>query len=280
MTTIDEALGEFSEDAVTAKLLRGIYGVIPYSPKFPHYNGVSDAVIALDPGASAGTIDRAIGLAGDSEQLSDLIWMSQLLDKGDAGYAIATGLFSAYKLWQGKGLEALENDNQQRNDAVLKGLGMAYMAHRAYSGSVGEKVAGFRASSGGQALAMYYAAVEVALPFADNAALASGTLVSDLYTNHGAKQFSRLATMASGHDLGGAKEMLVGITEPVGKVVNLAKGYIDPVAAAAKPFLPTAVSGGDKLAGLVASGADMLPVYRLLGARLAAESAARAAVTG
>jgi hypothetical protein len=33
------------------------------------------------------------------------------------------------------------------------------------------------------------------------------------------------------------------------------------------------MDGADKVAGVVASGADVLPVYRLLGARLAAEGA-------
>lgn len=51
-----------------------------------------------------------------------------------------------------------------------------------------------------------------------------------------------------------------------------------PVADAAAPYVPGVMNASDKIAGVVAGAADVMPVYRLLGARLAAESAARRAL--
>lgn len=283
MTTVDETLGQFPADAITNKVLRSIYKVVPYSPNFGHYSSIDDAVRALDLTASDATIARARAIAGDSEQVADLMWMANLLDAGDKGYAIATGLWSAVKLFRGGGMGALETDTQQRNDAVLKGLGLAYMLHKAFPGGVQAKVDGLRKTPAGQALAVYYATVEIALPFADNATLAGGQVVGNLYQKHGAAQLNKLTALAGQHDLGGTRETLEAITEPVSKVVDLARGYIRPVADAAAPYLPStqgAADGADRLAGIVANAADVLPVYRVLGARMAAEHAARQALQG
>ena len=278
MTTIDEALQEFSSDALTCKMLRSVYKVVPYSPELPHFSTVDDAMRSIRADASESDLVRARDIAANTEDLADILWMARLLDAGDKGYTILTGLWSAVKLFQGKGSDALETDGQQRNDAVLKALGISYMVHKAYPGSLTEKAASFRDSPTGQAIAVYYGAVEVALPFADNAAVTGSSFLTDLFAKAGGAQANRLASMAGGHSVEGAQAMLTTLTEPLQRVVAHTAKYTKPIAEAAGPYVPGLMSGADKIAGVVAGAADVMPVYRLLGARLAAESAASRAL--
>ncbi len=282
MTTVDEALQEFQSSALTCKMLRSVYKVVPYSPELPHFSSVDDATRMLKADASDADMARARDIAHNTEELADLLWMARLLDAGDKGYTILTGLWSAVKMFRAADntgrVDALDTDNQQRNDAILKALGISYMVHKAYPGGLTEKAAGFRDSQTGQAIAVYYGAIEVALPFADNAAVSGSSFLTDLFGSGGSSQANRLASMAGGRSIEGAQAMLGTLTEPLQRVVSHATKYTKPIADAAGPYVPGLMSGADKVAGVVAGAADVMPVYRLLGARLAAESAARRAL--
>jgi len=271
---VNTALSEFSDSDYTPKLVDAIYKVLPYAPQYAHYASVDDAVLALHPGATSLDIERVRATAASDENIADVIWMAKLLDTGDSGYMIYTGVRSAVNFFFGDKSRGLETDDQQRNDAVLKALGLAYMIYKAYPGTLSEKANLFRTNPAGQSLAMYYGSIEVALPFADNALLKGGNILGDFFNKDGGEQMSRLSQLAGGgHEVSEAAGMLSTIAEPLKKVVDHASNYIEPVAASAKQYLPSVVGGADKVAGLVASGADILPVYRLLGARLAAEAA-------
>jgi hypothetical protein len=277
MSRVEQALAEFKDGAVTLKLLRALYGAIPGSPAFQPLVSMEEIVRAIEPSANVGQISVARNFADTTEAYHDTLWMANLMDSGDKCYAVMTGLSAAWKLLRGQGAASFENDTQQRNDAVLKGLGIAYMIYKAYPGSLTEKAAAFRSSAAGQAIAIYYGAVEVALPFADNAVtLGSGGLSSMLNTQAGA-QAQRLAQMAQGHEVGHAQEMLGQVTSQLQAVTAQAANYIQPMTQALAPYLPGATTIGnttDKAAGAIAAGADILPVYRYLAARLVAESAA------
>lgn len=279
--TVGESLAEFQPESMTSKLLSGVLRVLPYSPEFPHYYSVADAVRQIDPNAGQDVIARAEA-AANSDEIRDILWMAKVMDIGDSGYAVFTGVQSAVKFFFGDRSQALETDNQQRNDAVLKALGIAYMVYKAYPGSLTEKAVAFRNSPNGQAIALYYGSIEVALPFADNAMLSGGKIVGDMYEKVGAEQVKRLTQMAgSAHgDVGEATGMLANISGGLSKVVDHASNHIRPVADAARPFVPKVAGGADVVAGVVANAADVLPSYRLLGARLAAEAAALRALKG
>ena len=279
MSRVEQALAEFPADAITSKLLRSLYGTVPYSPAFEAWGSVDDAVRAVKPGASASDLQRARDIANNSDEIGDVLWMGRIMDTGDRGFAVVSGLFTAWKLFKGQGVEALETDPQQRNDAVLKALGIAYLVYKAYPGSLTEKARAFRESPTGQALAVYYGAVEVALPFADNAAQMGKDGLTGLLQSQGGAQAARLSELAQGKDLGKAREMLTEVTGQLQRVAGHTSAYIQPVTAAIGPYLPGAMGMADKAAGAIASAADVLPVYSLLAARLAAESAARRAVT-
>ncbi|MEN0062034.1 MAG: hypothetical protein AAGA48_07755 [Myxococcota bacterium] len=275
MSRIHEALNEFNQESVTWKMLQAIYSTIPYSPTFDFWSSVDDATRELAPNATEEQLQLARQIGEGNKQVGNIIWMASLLDAGDKGYAVITGLATAFKLFSGKGVEALETDDQQRNDAVLKALGVSYMVYNAYPGTLAERAEAFRKSPTGQALSIYYGTVEVALPFADNVAFASGSALSNLLSSEGQAQFGRLTQMAGsgGQDLQGAAQMLAQLTEQFQRVATHTAGYVKPVAESIGPHLPNAMNAADKAAGVIANAADVMPVYRLLGGRLAAESA-------
>jgi len=267
---LNNALMEYKSDDYTVRLLGAVYSVLPGAPDWSYYSSLAQAVNAFD--VPADQARRAQEIAG-TEPIQDVIWMSRLMDKGDSGYAIYTGVRSALNRFFGDGSRGIETDDQQRNDAVLKALGIGYMAWKAFDGTIPERAAAFKATSAGQALLWYYGAIEVALPFADNALLKGGDIMANLFDDLGAEQVDRLAGLAGGKDLGGVQEMLTSLSGSLRGAVDAAAPHIEPVAGAARKYVPGVMGSADKVAGLVATGADVLPVYRLLGARLAAEAA-------
>ena len=273
--TVNQALAEFKPDDYSVRLVQAVLAAVPGAPEYTHYTTVADAVAAIAPGSMAEQLaaGEALGNAQDP-QLHEVLWMGRVLDTGDSGYAIYTGVRSALNFFFGDKSIGLENDVQQRNDAVLKAFGLSYMVWHAYPGSVAEKAETFKHSPAGQTLAAYYGAVEVALPFADNALVAGGSFLHSLFTEIGPAQLARLGSMAGGKSLDGAKQMLESVMQPLERVSAAAAPYVSPIAEGAKKYVPGALAGADKVAGVVASGSDVLPVYRLLSARLAAESAA------
>lgn len=276
--TIDGVLGEYKPEDYSVRILEVILKAIPGAPAYTHYRSVEDAVRALNPNASAAQLSEARALANDRD-LKNVLWMGSTLDTVDNGYAVFTGLKSAWNMFfGGGGSAALDNDDQQRNDAMIKALGIAYMVYNAYPGTLAEKVTAFKDSPAGRTIAIYYGAAEVALPFADNALVGGGSFISTSWDKYGAGQVSKLGGMMAGRSLDEAKNTLAGIIQPLEQVASTASKYVQPIAQTAKQYIPSAIAGADKVAGVVASGTDMLPVYKLLSARLAAESAARRAL--
>lgn len=275
--TIDSVLGEYKADDYSVRLLETILKIVPGAPAYAHYRTVEDAVRALKPNATAADFAEARAVANDRD-LKNVLWMAGLMDTGDQAYGVYTGIRSAISFFFGDRSQALETDNQQRNDAILKAFGLAYMVYNAYPGTMAEKVNAFRGSEAGQTLAVYYGAADIALPFADNVLTSGGNFIGDMIAKGGAAQTARLTSMAGGQSLDGAKNMLDSIIQPLENVAKLTSQYVKPIAEGAKQYVPSAMAATDKVAGVVATGADVLPVYRLLGARLAAESAARRAL--
>ncbi len=272
---IDQLLGEFAEDDYTPRLCRGIFRVVPFAPPLPHYGSLVEALKILRPEAKRRALDRARELTG-TEPLQRALWMAGALDTADTGISLYSGLSSAVKLYrarEGERLDALETDTQQAADAVLKGLGLAFIAYHMFPGSPAERAAAFQESETGRALMLYYAAVEVGLPFADNALLGGGQLLSSLYERYGADKIAELSGVTSEEEAQQAAGMLQQLMAPLEKLVSMAGKYLKPVAEAAVSNLPGALDVADKVAGVAATGADAMPVYRYLGARLVAEQA-------
>lgn len=265
-------LQEFSPTDKTPRLVATIFSAIPGAPEMPPYPALPSVVAAL--GGGEADVARATAQL-DTEELQDLLWMSGIIDTGDRGYAVLTGLSSAMKMFFGSGpkVEALETDVQQRNDAVLKGLALAYMAWKLSPGGLGDRARAFTELPAGRALLTYYAAVEVALPFADNALLGGGTWFADTINKYGPEQMKRLSSMLGGKATDGVMGAVGSLTQPIESALANVRPHVSKIATTAKDYLPGAFNAADKAAGVLAGVADVMPVYRYLGARLAAEGA-------
>jgi hypothetical protein len=280
MSRVDKVLAQYPESAVTSRLLKALYAAVPGSPVYNPSWTLENFVRAQNPGATDAQIAKAREIADTDPTIGDLLWMGGLMDKGDKGIALVGGMMSAWKMFSGQGANAaMEMDPQQRNDAVLKAIGLAYLTFKAFPGSMPEKAAMLQQSDAGKHLVMYYGSIEVALPFADNLLQAGAEGFTNMISSQAGAQQQRLAALAAGHDLGQVSQMLTAVTGQLSSAVDVAKQYVTPVTQQIGPFLPGAVNAADKAAGVIATAADLLDVYTILAARLAAECAARRALT-
>lgn len=278
---LNARIGEFTADDYTVKLVGAVCAVVPFAPDLPAYSSLEAHLLAREPKAKKSQLDRAKELAA-ADGAQRALWVANALDTADGGIAVFSGLSTAVNLYRnqtGQRLDALETDPQQAADAVLKGLGLAYLIWKLFPGGPTEKVAAFRALPSGQALIFYYAAVELGLPFADNALTGGGSLLSSLYAKYGPDQTSKFSAIAGAEAAQGATAVMGELLGPVDSMVKMASGSLGAIADAATAYLPGALNVGDKLAGVVASAADALPVYRYLGARVVAEAVAHQALT-
>lgn len=268
---VDTALAGFADGDYSVRISQAVLSVVPFAPKPLPYHSVAQAVPLLFPQGTAHTAQRAQVIASGDGVRAALAAVGAV-DTADAGIAAFSGAKSIWGLVTGQGLASLETDTQQGVDAALKLLAMAYFIYRLYPGSPIERIQMFHTTPAGQAMTIFYAAVDVALPFADNAVSGGAGLLSRVMDRHGNAAASKLASLAGGEVAGQAQGMLGSLLAPVEGIVSSVRPFAGRVADAARQYLPSALDIADKAAGVVASGADALPIYRYLGARAAAEA--------
>jgi hypothetical protein len=280
MSRVDTILGAYPDSAPSTKVLKLVFSTIPGSPPYDASWRVEHFVRALNPGATDAQVARAKELAETDRTIGEILWMGKTLDSADKGIAVMGGLMNAFKFLSGKGAgSALETDPQQAADAAIKALGVAYMAAKAFPGTVQERAAQVQQSVAGRALIWYYAAMEVGLPFADNLAQWGADGFNRLVGGRLGEQQARLAGMAPGVDLGEAAGLVSQLSGQLQTVASTASQYVQPLTQQVSQYLPGAANFADKAAGGVATMVDLLDVYTVLSARLAAETAARRALT-
>ncbi len=270
MNPIDEALGQYAADDYTVRLCNVIYGSIPFAPRQASYRNLQEAIAALYPAATPQVASRVYQLAG-REEVGKALWMASALDTGDTGIAIYSGVKSAIGYFFGDKKNAFETDTQQGVDSALKFLGIAYMATKLFPGSIGERVGAYHSTPAGQGISFYFASIEVALPFADNLATGGTAFVKSLLDKYGSSAAGKLGP-AGASAAAEAQEAVGALLGPVQGVVSQVGPHSQTIADKVKDYLPGIANATDKIAGAVATAADALPVYRYLGARLAAES--------
>jgi tellurite resistance protein len=269
-TPVDEALREFKPDDYTVKLCNALFGVLPVEVKQERFDSLAQAMDVFAPGAKNDARRKAQELA-TSEGVATGLKVVNAIDMGDTGIAAFSGLKSVFGLLTGQGTNALETDAQQGVDAVLKLLALAYFVHSVYPGELTDKVKLFYGTPSGKALLVYYAAVEVGMPFADNALVAGGSFVSDLFGKYGPSAAEKLGGLLPAGGVAAAQGMMGSLMAPIEGVVQKVSPHARTAATAVSGFLPTAMSVLDKAAGAAATAIDAMPVYRYLGARVLAE---------
>lgn len=276
--SIDGVLGDYKETNLSVRLVGTILKVIPGAPVYVHYHTVEDAVREINPAATQAQFDKARDLSNDP-RIKKILWMGRLIDGADRSFVVTTGIRSGWNFFFGDKSKGLENDKEQAWDATVKMLGISYMLWHAYPGTVVEKAVAFKSSPAGQTIATYYGVADIALPFSDNALSSGGNFIGSLWSKYGDGQSERLAGMlGGGESLTGPMKMLQMIIQPVEAITVRVGPQLANIVASVKQYIPGIMSTTDKVAGVAASTVDMLDVYRLLSARLAAESAARGAL--
>ncbi|MDP2311500.1 MAG: hypothetical protein Q8P41_01230 [Pseudomonadota bacterium] len=268
--TLDSALDAFTEDDATVRLLWALFGAIPGAPPVSFYRSLDEARMLVFPELDDAAMVRAHALAAQPSTQKALT-VADAIDTGDVGISVFTGVRSALTFFFGDRAKALDTDAQQGADAALKMVAIAWMAHTLIPGPVTEKVARLRALPSGEALLTYYAAVELALPFTDDILTGTGGLLSRLLERYGPATKARLDSAMGAGAEALANGMVSELVGPVDDMARSLSAHAQTIAAAAQQWLPPAIATAGTVAGAVATAADALPIYRLLGARLAAE---------
>ncbi|MCU0655993.1 MAG: hypothetical protein MUF64_12270 [Polyangiaceae bacterium] len=268
---INTTLAEYKPEDYTVRMCDALFGVVPFAGPVLPYNSVEGAIQQLYPQASPQVLQRALEIAR-GEGMQGALKAADMIDKADAGIAMFSGVKGAFNLFFGDRSQALETDTQQGVDAALKLLGIGYMISKMYPGTIQEKVQTFYTTPAGKHLIVYYTLIEVALPFLDNAVTASGNFVGSLMSRFGGEAANKLSAAVGGQDAAEAQGVIQTMMSWIEGALTSVLPYARTAAEKARAFVPGALSMMDKAASVVATGADALPVYRYLGARLAAES--------
>lgn len=269
---VDTVLGRYAESDLTIKLLWSLFDAIPGAPAQSLYMTLPEAQMLIAPELDENGLARAEAWAAGPAAVR-ILNVTDALDTGDAGITVLSGIRSALGLFFGQGSKALDTDPQQGADAALKALGLGAVLHAIPGATLAERVATLRRTSAGEALLHYYVAVELALPFADDLAMGATQLVTSLIDKHGGGVVSKLEALIGAGTGVNARESLTGLLGPFDEVAVSTRDQVGKIATTAGKYLPTAISGAGTVAGAVATGADVLPIWRLLGARLVAEVA-------
>ncbi len=268
--SLDTSLSAFTEDDATVRMLWALFATIPGAPPVSFYRSLDEARMLVFPDLDDAGMERAQALAHAPATLHALA-LTDAIDTGDVGISVLTGVRSALTFFFGDRSKTLDTDAQQGADAALKLVAIAWLAHTLIPGPVTQKVARLRALPSGEALLTYYAAIELALPFADDLVSGTGSLIARLLERYGPSNKGRIDGAVGAGAEAVAGGVLAELTGPIDAMARSLSAHSATIAASAKQWLPPAVATAGTVAGAVATAADAMPIYRLLGARLAAE---------
>ncbi len=272
LAALDAELAGFPPTSVTARLCGALYAQLPNAPALPPYASFDAAAQSLHQDWKPETLARARELAS-AKPVADVRNAARAIDTGDTGLTIVTGLRSALSLFWGDKAQVAD-EAQQKADAALKALGIAFIAGRLFEGTVKERLAQLRRVPAGRSLLLYYGMAEVALPFVTDVVAAEGSFVRDLVATQATSIASKLGTIVGKDGVDNAVKVLDELVETLDGIALKTVQYVEPVATSVQAYLPGPIkAAGGELTDLAAIGADMLPVYRYLVNRLAAESA-------
>lgn len=273
---LDNMMGRFKNDDYSVKMCNAIFGALPGVEPMGFYDTFGDAVRTVIPSATNDQVDKAYKLSRE-EDVQEALWVLDALDTGDKGIAVYSGIKGALGLFFGSSKSnpnRFESDPQQATDAALKGLGLAYAIHKLFPGTVQEKIAMFNRVPAGKHILTYYAVMELAVPFTDNALSGGANLMQTLMEKYGKDGLSKITTLAGAAGAGQAQGVLQQIMAQLNEQTAKLATFVGPVTDKIKSNVPGILSTTDKVAGAVATAADVMPVWGLLGSRLAAESCA------
>lgn len=265
---LDQELTTYGQRHLAHRLCDTMLRAIPGSPELPAWDTLDRAIAEAGVAASVG--DRARALA-DAPEVDQALFCARSIDTGDTGLTILTGVRTALSLFLGDKGPGAGAAAQQRTDAALKALALAYLATRLIPRDPARRVELLQALPTGRVLILYFAAVEVALPF--GAAAHGGRFVADLVEQQSRQIAGKLLAVIGREGVVEAQATLAALTAVLDRAVVDVSPHAGGLADAVKKVLPSAIGArAGAMTDVVAAGADALPVYRLLTARFAAET--------
>ncbi|GIX40833.1 MAG: hypothetical protein KatS3mg129_0566 [Leptospiraceae bacterium] len=274
MNQLREYLSQFKEDDYTVKLLSTIFNIVPIDVQFQFYNQFEDGLRRVRPDISQEEIQKAYEKLNDENIQSALKAFSYVdtSDKLIAGYAGIKNVLNLFGMGNSQ-KRTFESDPQQALDAGVKALVIAYATNKLYTGDISNKINKLRNTPAGLELLIYYALIEIALPFTDNLIEGSANTISKLFKNQNEIQ-NKFNSLGIGN-IENVSETINSMQSTLSLYLDKVKSYTGPVAEKIKAYLPSAMNIADSATGAVATGADLLPVWTFLGARLVAEAIAK-----
>jgi hypothetical protein len=109
MNQIDQALQAFAGNDLTTRLCGVLFTAIPFAPRQVSYATVDEAVTALYPQASA-AVRPGVAAARGRGRVKSALWAFKVLDIGDTGIAVFSGLRTALSLFRERNGAAFETD--------------------------------------------------------------------------------------------------------------------------------------------------------------------------
>ncbi len=273
MSQLQEIIRQFKENDYTVKLVSSIFSIIPLEKPYVFYNEFKNGLRRIIPDLREEDLQKAYQLLSDSKIQSTLKAFIYV-DTSDKLISSFAGIKNVLNLF-GMGSNqkrTFESDPEQALDAGVKALVIAYAINNLYSGDIKTKIQQLIQIPAGIELLIYYSLIEIALPFTDNLIEGSSNALSKLFENQHEIE-NKFNTLGIGN-IENSKEIIRSLQNTLPSYLDKVKNYVNPVANKIKEYLPTAMNIADSATGVVASGADLLPVWTFLGARLITESIA------
>ncbi|MCK6506146.1 hypothetical protein L6R53_22670, partial [Myxococcota bacterium] len=279
-TALDAILGEFADSTPTVQAVRSVLEVAAWGPTLP--SATSLATLAQRPWVpqDPAVLARAAELS-QQDRVAEALRVGRAVDEGDDLVDVRTGIDTALAIYRsvrdgGSPLAPLRE--RQERDAVFKLLGLGDVAWRLFGGQPMDRVRALLSLESGVALVSWVGAVEIALPFLMLNRGHQGGVLRPLAEKHRESEEGRLAGLVGRAAVDGAAHTAGNLLSVLDGVAQANAKRLDFVAKVAGGLLDAA-SG--PLAGMrkaLSSGVDVLPVYRMLTARVAAEACLRQAV--
>jgi len=271
LETIEAELAGYPSHVVTTQMCASVFKVIPGAPKMPLYFTLEECAAAVQPHTIPEVLAKAREL-GDDPGVGQAAMAAKAIDAGDTGITIVTGVRSALSLFLGSKGPGAGADQQQKTDAALKAVALAFIITRLIGHESKERVQILKSIPAGQELLLYFAAVEIALPFTDEVKASGGTFVAELVEERSKSITNKLLRVLGKQGLADARDALTYLVSTLDDLAMYVEPNANQLALSVKSVLPAAFGSGDSLRDIVAAGADALPAYRYLVARLTLES--------
>jgi len=276
---VSESLERFQEKDLTVQVCRLLFETIPKAPSFIYYRDLKAALQRVAP-HETGEVPASMLEAVQSERVTRTLWVADKLDIADASLAALTGVSNVLSWFGGgqPGRHAFESDRQQAIDAVLKILGVSYMTNKLFEGTVREKIGQLIVLPAGREMVLYLCLAEIALPFFDNVVAGGWDFASKHLQGamaEGESKFGQVMDEKVTEDLQGT---LGSMTNLLSQTMANVRGHLGPIVSKLESAMPMILNVTDSVTGVMATAFDALPVWRFLGARLAAEASAFRAV--